>query len=473
MGGGDQGSRAEIQSLVEPERIKAREEGLPKFEADVQQAVRLPDAERTAYQRQIVYQALKYSAAKERDAASRLKDDKKKRYDELKMELTKFDNLKPQALPTAQGITDAAGPPPPTFRLAGGSFKHPAEQVQPGFPKFLGACDPNVSLSPGHPETTGRRAALANWLTRKDHPLTARLIVNRLWQGHFGQGIVATPNDFGTMGEPATHPELLDWLAVELMESGWSLKAMHRLMVTSATYQQSALVDAKNELHAKATGIDPSDKLLWRARRQRLSGEALRDAVLSVSGDLDTRMYGPSVHPDLPDGLGNYAWKPDARAEDRNRRSIYVMAKRNLRLPLLDAFDLPDMHNSCARRSSTTTSPQALLMLNSEFTLGEARCWSGRLISQLPKEGHDQAADDRALIAAAYGQAYGRQPTSAELDLCAKFIIDQAAAIEQRGTLDKESLPVPPPASQPPAHAAAIVDFCHALLNSNEFLYVD
>jgi hypothetical protein len=305
--------------------------------------------------------------------------------------------------------------------------------------------------------------------------------VNRLWQYHFGQGIVATPNDFGAAGEPPSHPELLDWLAVEFMDSGWSLKAMHRLMVTSATYRQSALVDAKKETHAKAIAADPGNKLLWHARRQRLTGEALRDAILQVSGDLDPRMYGPSVHPALPDGLGNYAWKPDPKAEDRNRRSIYVVAKRNLRLPLLEAFDLPDMHNSCARRSSTTTAPQALLMLNSEFALDASRRWAGRLLAQAPAA--EAAIADQALIAAAYRQAYSRTPTPAELEICSKFIADQARALaRQSGPFNpeptatvpnKETLPEPVPKSDSPAHSAAIVDFCHSLLNSNEFLYVD
>src|SRR5205823_2474121 len=135
-------------------------------------------------------------------------------------------------------------------------------------------------------------------------------------------------------------------------------------------------------------------------------------------------MYGPSVHPALPDGLGNYAWKPDPKAEDRNRRSIYVVAKRNLRLPLLEAFDLPDMHNSCARRSSTTTAPQALLMLNSEFALSAARRWAGRLLAQATSG--EPAISDRALIAGAYRQAYSREPTTAELEMCSKFIVDQA-----------------------------------------------
>jgi hypothetical protein len=456
--------RAEMESLIAPLRQKAVDGALEKFNADVVVTIHTPESQRTALQKQIAYQASKYIAPRLRGVAGELKGDKKKRYEELQAKLARFDSLKPQPLPDVRGITDAGDKPPPTFRLAGGSLKHPAEQVEPGFPAFLGAATAEVAPPSTNPNTTGRRSALANWLTRKDNPMTARVLVNRLWQYHFGQGIVATPNDFGVAGEPPTHPELLDWMAVEFMESGWSLKAMHRLMVTSATYRQAASVEPKDEMHAKAIAADSANKLLWHARRQRLTGEALRDAVLFVSGDLDQRMYGPSVHPELPDGLGNYAWKADAKAADRNRRSIYVIAKRNLRLPLLDAFDLPDMHNSCARRSTTTTAPQALLMLNSDFALSEARRWAGRLTAETRSSDASgrHALDDRGLIAAAYVQAFAREPLPDEIDLCTKFISDQTAAIAKNGREPDSG-----------AHAAAVVDFCHAILNSNEFLYVD
>ena len=262
--------------------------------------------------------------------------------------MAKFDSLKPQPLPTVMAAGDTGRNAPPTFRLAGGSFKHPAEKVEPGFPLFLGASRAK------HHSAAGRIS-----VHRPPHGLGQLAHAPRPSDDgpHHGQpalGESFRPRDrrhaqrFRRQGEPPTHPELLDWLAVELMDSGWSLKSIHRLMVTSATYRQAALVDAKNAAHAKALIGDPTDNLLWHFRRQRLTARRLRDAVLQVSGDLNLRMYGPSAHPELPDGLGNYAWKPDAQAEDRNRRSIYVLAKRNLRLPLLDAFDLPDMHNSCA-----------------------------------------------------------------------------------------------------------------------------
>ena len=463
--------RARIEALMAPVREKARKRALQKFDAFVVAAMQTPAAKRTAYQQEIVFQALKYTAPAEQAAIGQLSRAAKKRYDKLQAELAKFDAIKPRPMPAARGVTDAGNRPPPTYLLVGGSLKHPSEQVEPGCPTFLGASRPKIIAPADHADSTGRRTALAEWLTRRDNPLTARVIVNRLWQGHFGVGIVATPNDFGAAGEPPTNPQLLDWLAVELESSGWRLKSIQRLMVTSATYRQSAMVDPRNARQALAARLDPSDRLLWHARRRRLTGEELRDAVLQVSGDLDLRMYGPSARPELPPGLGNHAWKADARPQDRNRRSIYVLAKRNLRLPLLEAFDLPDMHNSCGRRTSTTTAPQALAMLNGDFTLNAARHWAGRLLTAASAGG---PATDRAIVAAAYRRAYARQPSSDETNLCLKFIADQAAAIERDGRPpDKTTLPDPFPKRDPPAHAAAIVDFCHALLNSNEFLYVD
>ncbi len=457
--------RAQIESLVAPLRNKARDSALEKFNAEVVAAMHTPDDKRTALQKQICYQAAKYTSPKELTAADGLKGEQKKQYESLKAQLAKFDSLKPPPLPTVRGAADASSQSPPTFRLEGGNLKRPAEQVEPGFPEFLGASAAEIAPHPASSNTTGRRTALSKWLTRPDNPMTARVLVNRLWQGHFGQGIVATPNDFGAAGEKPTHPELLDWLAVEFVESGWSMKAMHRLMVTSAAYRQSAFVDPNNAPQARALSADSGNKLLWHARRQRLTGEALRDSVLFVAGDLNEKMYGPSARPELPEGLGNHVWQPDPKPEDRNRRSIYVLAKRNLRLPILDAFDLPDMHNSCARRSTTTTAPQALLMLNSDFVLTEATHWAQRLMKE--------ARTDDALIAAAYTHAYARQPTAAEVEMCQKFITAQTAALESRlQAAGRDSAP-PKGGTPTDTHAAAIVDFCHAILNSNEFLYVD
>ncbi len=338
-----------------------------------------------------------------------LKGDDKQRYEALKKQLAKFDDIKPAALPAAMAVSDASGAAPPTHRLTLGDYSKPEEEVTPGFPAFLGASEPVIETPPCGPQSSGRRAALANWLCRPDHPLTARVMVNRLWHHHFGRGIVASPNDFGAMGEPPSHPRLLDWLAVELVERGWSLKAMHRLLVTSATYRQSSTVDVDNPVHARALAKDAGNRLLWHAQRRRLEGEAIRDAMLQLAGELEPRMFGPSARPELPDGVaGKAAWETDEDPASRNRRSVYVFAKRNLRYPLLEIFDWPDLHNSCPQRSTTTTAPQALALLNGEYSLERARRFSGRLLAE-------HAGDTSALVRAAWIEAFSHEPDDEQL----------------------------------------------------------
>src|SRR5262249_33808933 len=270
--------------------------------------------------------------------AKKLSDEGKVKLASLRNQLSKYDELKPKPLPRAMSVEDVSSAAPVTHLLAAGNWKRPEGVVEPGFPEFLGADQPDKASFTNvhrHAPTTGRRTQLAYWLTRPDHPLTARVIVNRLWQQHFGRGIVATPNDFGVQGERPTHPELLDWLAVELVENGWSLKHMHRLMVTSAAYRMSSLVDPTDEAIANAMRLDHDNKLLWKANRHRLEGEAIRDAMLQIAGELNLEMHGPSARPLLPAGVSDrYAWEPDKDPSKRNRRSVYVLAKRNLRYPL-------------------------------------------------------------------------------------------------------------------------------------------
>jgi hypothetical protein len=462
--------RAEIDAILQPHVEKAFRDAIEKYEQDIQAILLMKPQDRSEQQKQWAVQAEKLLDGKSEEAIKKLKAKEKDRYEELKKKLAEFDHLKPKPLATAMTISDAGRQAPPTYRLATGNFRKPQEEVQPGFPNFLGATEASIGPSSQATESTGRRSALARWLTRPDHPLTARIMMNRVWQHHFGVGIVGTSNDFGAMGDEPTHPELLDWLAVEFIERGWSLKAMHRLMVTSAAYQQSSFVDPTNDQHAKAREADPENNLLWHFRRRRLDAESIRDAMLQVSGELNLRMFGPSARPDLPKGFkSTYAWQADEKPEDRNRRSIYVFARRNLRLPLLESFDSPDMHNSCARRANTTTAPQALLLLNSEFTLAQARYWTGQLL-----EDFCECEDDTALFQTAYERAFGRPATEDELEAARGFVDAQAKTIAAQGTdVKPELLPTPTSYKLPPARAAALVDLCHALLNSNEFLFVD
>jgi hypothetical protein len=429
--------RQEMASLLAAKRAEGRKNALSKFRKEIQGAVLTPDERRTPYQRQIAWLAEKQLQRAEQDAPNKLPPNQKRRYGELERQLAGRPP-RPKALPVGMTVTDMCGQAPPTYVLAGGDWNKPGCEVQPGFPEFLPAASANLQCENGR-ETTGRRAALARWLTQPDHPLTARVRVNRLWQHHFGRGIVATPSDFGSQGDPPTHVGLLDWLAVDFVEHGWSEKYLHKLMVTSDTYCQSTHMDRHDPAQVRADAVDHENKLLWHARRRRLEGEAIRDAVLFLAGDLNMRMHGPSCRPELPPRISSYAWKPDPSSVDRQRRSVYILAKRNMRYPLFDAFDLPDMHNSCARRTQTTTAPQALLMLNGEFVQECARNWSEKLQQYA-------GSDTESQVALAYRSAWGRPASEEEMRLAMTYL-------RQSGV--------------------TLADFCHALLNTNEFLYVD
>jgi hypothetical protein len=479
-----QAATKDIQARIDALTAEARQalvrEAVEGFDPQTQQALNTPDAQRTPLQRLLVVQANKWIALRLQKVFNHLTPDQQKPYSELQGKLSEFDTQKPLPLPTALAVNDIGATAPPTHRLTAGDYDKPEDEVQPGFPVFLGMSEPVIppNLPAG---TTGRRAALAVWLTRPDHPLTARVLVNRLWAHHFGVGIVGTPNDFGVMGDSATHPQLLDWLAAEFVAKGYSLKAMHRLMVTSATYRQTSFLDPANSEQAKAERADSADRWLWRARGERLQGEQIRDAILRVAGDLNLRMYGPSARPKLPAEVGRYAWDPDPIERDRNRRSVYVLAKRNLRYPLLDVFDEPDMHTSCPRRDETVTAPQALELLNGEFTDEEAHHWAKRLAAEFGR-------DRSAIVRSAFLAGFGRPPSDDEMQGALDFLStelklerDEAAAnLPSKAAIAPNGKPAPAgrapstvPAENSTPEMEALADFCHALINSNEFLYVD
>jgi hypothetical protein len=432
--------RAEMDRLIDPIRSRLQQDALLKFRSEIQEAYRLAPQQRTPYQ-QVIASMCQLQVDRGGDGApGRMSAQQKKRFQELQVRLPP-----PPDAPRTHAITDVGTEAPPTYRLIGGDWRKPGGRVQPAFPAALGGGSPDTSLPAGL-HSTGRRAALARWLTDPGNPLTARVIVNRLWQHHFGTGLVATSSDFGVQGTPATHPELLDWLARELIDSGWSLKHLHRLMVTSATYCQDSVVHPDTPEHRQASAHDPGNHLLWHARRRRLDGESIRDSVLALSGNIRRQMFGPSCHPELPEGLSKYAWKPDERPEDRQRRSIYILVRRNLRFPLFDAFDLPDLHNSCSRRAHTITASQALLLLNGDLSLAQARTWAGALREQF-------GADNERLVARAYRLAWGRLARPEEIRLALAFLEKQT---------NRHHDPT-----------MALTDFCHALFNTSEFLTID
>jgi hypothetical protein len=262
------------------------------------------------------------------------------------------------------------------------------------------------------------------------------------------------------MGSRPSHPELLDYLTNDFTSNGWDIKRLHKQILMSNTYRQSS---ANNEVSAKE---DPANKYLWRYDRERLEGEVIRDAALSVSGLLNTKMAGPSVFPELPEGAGKPrgGWKVSA-AEERNRRSIYIFVRRNARYPMLEAFDMPDTHESCGRRNHTINAPQAMSLLNSKVSLE----WAQALAGRLPKEA---GTEPKAQVETAYQLAYGRKPDSAERDTVMTFFETQKRTVAERvAKNEKIALPTFLPADYDKAQGAALVDFCQMLLNSNEFVY--
>jgi hypothetical protein len=349
------------------------------------------------------------------------------------------------------------------------------------------------------PDTVqGRRLALARWITSPDNPLTARVLVNRLWQQHFGKGLVATPNNFGKMGARPTHPELLDWLADWCIEQGWSLKQVHRLIVTSQAYRQSSSRPDLPAIRQK----DPRNDLVAYFPTRRLAAEEIRDSLLMVSGELNLEMGGPGVFPELHwevalqprhiMGSVAPAYVPSLAPPQRHRRTIYAFRIRTLADPLLEVFNRPGSETSCERRDQTTIAPQALTLLNSEFSAQRAVAMAIRLMQACPQ--------DEPRIDLAMRWLYGRPATPEELARCRTFLT-QAAALEAASPPQPRSLPrsvrrgmveeltgemvywdedlsvlaayqpdLTPADVDAPTRAWA--DLCLVLMNSNEFLYV-
>lgn len=453
--------RQEIASLLEPVRKAFYEERLARFPEEIQAVLTMPPAERNPYQWQMYYKAKPQVTFTEEQLAARLKGEAKERYRQLKERLAAFDSFKPPEKSLAQVMIDASAEAPKTFVLRGGAWDAPLEEVQPGFLTIL---DPKPALiqKPAGMNTTGRRAALANWMANADNPLTARVAVNRVWHHHFGRGIVGTPADFGLMGERPTHRELLDYLAATFVEDGWSLKKLHRHIVLSRAYMQSS---APNE---KAASVDPDNKLLWRFQRRRLEGEVIRDAALATAGLLNLKMFGPGVFPPRPEGTANKgAWKTEEDPEEMNRRSVYVFVRRNARYPLFESFDMPDTHESCSRRQQTLSVSQSLALLNDEMVLEWARAMAGRVLN-------DAGLSPDAQIQRAFRLALGREADSNEMSIARKFLDRHATLLSARfASGESPLLPGNFPEGADRAQAVALVDLCHVLLNSNEFLYLD
>ncbi len=330
-------------------------------------------------------------------------------------EAARLETTLPQPLPTLCSIRNSAEERTLIHVLERGNWDSKGESVGP---RVLG-----VLLPDGAPEhnadIANPRTRLAEWVIDPENPLTARVMANRVWLYHFGQGIVRTANDFGVNGDRPSHPELLDFLANELVDSGWSLKHLHRLMVLSKTYRQ----DSRSPVEKEAGAKDPENRLLWRFSRRRLEAEEVRDAMLAVAGQLNTTMGGPSVmvpvEKELVDLLYKpIQWRPADDPGENNRRSVYLMAKRNLRVPFLEVFDQPPLQSSCWRRESSTHAPQALELLNGDFSNRLARSFADGLFQEVGENPREQ-------VEQAYLLAAGREPSQQELELAMNFLADR------------------------------------------------
>ncbi len=449
------GIREDINALLEPKRKEVVDELFEKYPPEIQSAIIKPPSERTPIEWQMYYKAKPYLNPDNEEVAEKLKGEPKERYQSLKSGLEKFSSFYPGELPVGSAVVDANRMSPKTHVLSVGIYDSPLKEVQPGFLTLLNPKPPEIH-PPQELDSTGRRTVLANWLADAQNPLPTRVMVNRIWHYHFGRGIVATPNDFGRMGDRPTHPELLDWLASEFVRNGWSVKSMHRLILLSNTYQQSSV------FNETALRVDPQNYLWWRFPRQRLEGEVIRDSGLTVAGLLNPKMGGPSVFPELPPGMDSRGgWKVTADPAERNRRSIYIFVRRNTRYPMLESLDMPDTHESCGRRNLTTTAPQALYLLNSELALEWAQGFAGRVINVAGDVVEHQ-------IETAYRLAYSRLPDTSEKQTAFSFLKRQSAIISEKSA---EKLALPSPGNTTLPNHSALVDFCHMLMNSNEFVY--
>ncbi len=477
-----------IAEIEAPHRKRLDEEKRAKLPADMRAAVAVEKAKRTPEQKKLAEAAAPLLKVTWDEVLDALPAADRAERAKLKEQQLKLEDDLPPPLPAAWALAED-DKPKPTFVLKRGDWQRKQSEISAGYVRVVTKQEPAAKT----------RLDLAKWVTDPAHPLTARVIVNRLWQHHFGRGLVATPNDFGTRGEKPTHPELLDWLAVELVEptwaSGgrqppggseknqgadaprspgmpWSLKRLHKLMVMSSTYRQSSTPDTL--LGTRHSKLDPENKLLWRMNRRRLEGEAIRDAVLTAAGTLNRQVGGASMKvplepevydllftEDEPVGL----WRVTPDPTQHTRRSLYLFAKRNVRQPLLEAFDQPDTLGSCAVRGVSTFAPQALILMNGPLAQEHSRRMAARLMATgtTPDE----------WITAAYRRALGRPPTADEMKTLAKFLDEQTKLIRANVAAGKPVGDTPGLAdTADPVVARALGDLCLAVFNLNEFVYV-
>ncbi len=495
--------RRQIAQIEAPYRHAVFEKRLAKFPKEIQIAVHTPEEKRTPGQKLLAAQIVSLdvdpdAAANVNAGASyrsliRVSEEDNVKRQKLLDQIAELQKKLPPPLPVAEGVRDGDyrltpdGPgdeplpgkgdrfhygvdccflpqpdhpyvvPPVYFGANGMDVREDQKSfvVEPGFLKVLAKPSDRVAHPPGDGYlTSGRRRALGEWIASPENPLTARVMVNRIWHWHFGRGIVPTPGNFGKMGMAPSHPELLDWLATEFVRQGWSIKQMHRLIMNSETYKMSS-----GFYQAANVEKDPNDVYLWRFPLRRLEAEAIRDVILAASGQLNLEAGGPPFFPSIPksvrEGYRQGRWEMTKEEPATWRRSVYSYWKRGLKYPMFEVFDQPDLNVTCERRNVTTVPTQSLTLLNNEFVLMQAKYFAERVL-------REAGADPARQIREVYRIALSRAPTQKELDSMLAFLTKQKAYHEARLSGSGES-----------AALAALTDVTHVTLNANEFVYIN
>jgi len=473
--------KKELAAVESPYVKLKKAEKLKTFPQEIQDAVATPEAERTPGQRLLAAQVRTVGGGA---IDGLLSDEDRLRIKALRAQIAEVERDRPAPLPTAMGIRDgdyrfspdglgdqvqpgkgnredfsnvegswlpAKGyRPPQAHLLPNADYRNKAEAVEPGYIEAAAGGRGFEPAPPTHRISTGRRLGLARWIASEENPLTARVAVNRIWMHHFGEGLVTTAGNFGRLGTKPSHPKLLDWLATEFVRQGWSVKAMHRLLMSSATYQA-----ASTHGDEQSQETDPDNRLLWRFKQRRLEAEAIRDAALFAAGRLNRQAGGPGFFPTVPqevrDSFLKGKWLMEEPEDALRRRSVYAYVKRGLRYPMFEVFDAPNVNVVCERRNTTTVPTQALTLLNNRFTLEQARGFAERVAREADTESER--------IRRVYRIALGRMPTASEITANQAFLERQTAY--HQGDSSAQS-----------AELDALTDLCDVILNLNEFVYI-
>jgi len=474
--------RAQQKAILDPIRDAALKYHKERYLTDSREAIFKPESEWTPQDRWINHRLANVTT--EADIVSYLaytgenKDDpnytpengeRYEKYKKLTEQLKQFDSLKPErgsdkiTAMNELGHADA----PPTFKLFGGSQDRPLEEVQPAFPAAIANGEKPVIVPAvtvlGHPFSSGRRTALANWIASPQNPLTARVYVNRVWSQYFGTGVVKSVSDFGRAGDKPTNPELLDYLADNFVKDGWSSKKLQREILLSSVYRQSS------NYREDAFKADPDNKLLAVFPRRRLDAEEIRDSLLLASGKLNDTVGGPSVFPPIPKGLdAGKLWTVSKDQDDWNRRSLYIFTRRSVAYPMLATFDMASAQQVHSKRDVTTTPLQALTLYNSDLVFQWSQDLAGRVIREA---GNSQTAQLDRL----YQILFARNPDQFEKATLTAFLTSHEKVIEEKATDGKFAIALPvglkSAATPNPIREAAFVDLVHTIVNSNEFAY--